>query len=102
MGKQALKRTFLSISEDVDVDEKTVRNIFRASRNPGSDTVSVVELRVLKLRLLQGMEENAKRGELVRLLAPGYVRDVAGKIVKDPNLRYKKRSHWSSRNSENW
>jgi DNA invertase Pin-like site-specific DNA recombinase len=50
-------------------------------------TLSVVELKVLKLRLLQGMEEKAKRGELVRLLAPGYVRDAAGKIVKDPNLR---------------
>ena len=50
-------------------------------------TLSVVELKVLKLRLLQGMEEKAKRGELVRLLAPGYVCDAAGKIVKDPNLR---------------
>lgn len=34
-------------------------------------TLNVVELKVLKLRLLQGMEEKAKRGELVRLLAPG-------------------------------
>jgi DNA invertase Pin-like site-specific DNA recombinase len=50
-------------------------------------TLSVVELKVLKLRLLQGMEEKAKRGELVRLLAPGYVCDSAGKIVKDSNLR---------------
>jgi len=50
-------------------------------------TLNVVELKVLKLRLLQGMEEKAKRGELIRLLAPGYVCDMAGKIVKDPNLR---------------
>ena len=50
-------------------------------------TLSVVELKVLKLRLLQGMEEKARRGELIRLLAPGYVCDMAGKIVKDPNLR---------------
>jgi len=50
-------------------------------------TLSVVELKVLKLRLLQGMEAKAKRGELVRVLAPGYVCDPAGKIVKDPNLR---------------
>ncbi len=50
-------------------------------------TLSVVELKVLKLRLLQGMEEKAKRGELVKLLAPGYVCDIAGKIVKDANLR---------------
>ncbi len=50
-------------------------------------TLSVVELKVLKQRLIQGMEEKAKRGELIRLLAPGYVSDSAGKIVKDPNLR---------------
>ena len=41
-------------------------------------TLSVVELKVLKLRLLQGMEEKAKRGELVRTLAPGYVCDPVG------------------------
>lgn len=50
-------------------------------------TLSVVELKVLKLRLLQGMEEKAKRGELIRVLAPGYVCDLAGHIVTDPNLR---------------
>ncbi|MGH8602762.1 MAG: hypothetical protein ACREXR_08330 [Gammaproteobacteria bacterium] len=36
-------------------------------------TLSVVELKVLKLRLLQGMEAKAQRGELIRVLAPGYV-----------------------------
>ena len=36
-------------------------------------TLSVVELKVLKQRLLQGMQEKAKRGELIRVLAPGYV-----------------------------
>jgi len=50
-------------------------------------TLSVVELKVLKLRLLQGMEEKARRGELVRTLAPGYICDAAARIVKDPNLR---------------
>lgn len=50
-------------------------------------TLNVVELKVLKLRLLQGMEEKARRGELVKLLAPGYVCDITGKIVKDANLR---------------
>ena len=39
----------------------------------------------MKLRLLQGMEAKAKRGELIRVLAPGYVCDLAGQIVKDPN-----------------
>ena len=36
-------------------------------------TLSIVELKVLKLRLLQGMEEKARRGELKRLLPVGYV-----------------------------
>ena len=50
-------------------------------------TLSVVELKVLKLRLPQGVAEKAKRGELVRILPPGYVGDGAGQIVKVPNLR---------------
>ena len=50
-------------------------------------TLSVVELQTLKLRLQQGREAKAKRGELGRLLAPGYVPDASGQIVKDPNLR---------------
>jgi DNA invertase Pin-like site-specific DNA recombinase len=50
-------------------------------------TLSVVELKTLKLRLQQGREEKAKRGELGRCLAPGYVTDPLGRIVKDPNLR---------------
>lgn len=50
-------------------------------------TLSVVELNTLKSRLQQGRESKAKRGELGRCLAPGYVTDGAGRIVKDPNLR---------------
>jgi DNA invertase Pin-like site-specific DNA recombinase len=50
-------------------------------------TLSVVELKTLKFRLQQGREEKAKRGELGRCLAPGYVADPVGQIVKDPNLR---------------
>jgi DNA invertase Pin-like site-specific DNA recombinase len=50
-------------------------------------TLSVVELKTLKFRLQQGREEKAKRGELGRCLAPGYVADPLGQIVKDPNLR---------------
>ncbi len=50
-------------------------------------TLSVVELKVLKLRLLQGMEEKARRGELKRLLPVGYVRDGTGQVVQDPDLR---------------
>ena len=50
-------------------------------------TLSVVELKTLKFRLQQGREAKAQRGELGWRLAPGYVTDLAGQIVKDPNLR---------------
>ena len=57
-------------------------------------TLSVVELKVLKLRLLQGREERTRRGELIRLLAPGYVCDMDGNIVKDPKLRVQEAIEW--------
>ena len=50
-------------------------------------TLSVIELGTLKLRVQQGREAKAKRGELGRALAPGYVMDARQRIVKDPNLR---------------
>jgi hypothetical protein len=50
-------------------------------------SISVMELRTLKARLLRGQEEKAKRGELIRILAPGYVKDALGRMVKDPNQR---------------
>ena len=50
-------------------------------------TLSVVELGTLKQRLQHGREAKARRGELGRCLAPGYVFDAGGHIVKDPNLR---------------
>lgn len=50
-------------------------------------TLSVVELKILKMRMLEGMVAKAKRGELVRLLAPGYARDPDERIVKDPDRR---------------
>jgi len=49
-------------------------------------TLSVVELKVIRNRLLAGQREKARRGELVRLVQPGYVCQD-GKLVKDPNLR---------------
>jgi DNA invertase Pin-like site-specific DNA recombinase len=50
-------------------------------------TISVMELRTIKARLLEGQEEKARRGKLVRVLAPGYVKDSEGKVVKNPNVR---------------
>jgi hypothetical protein len=50
-------------------------------------TLSVVELKVLNLRLVQGQEQKARRGELAKQLPAGYVRDVLGRVVKDPDRR---------------
>lgn len=50
-------------------------------------TLSVVELKVIRKRLLDGMRNKARRGELYRTLAPGYVLDALGRLVKDPDQR---------------
>ena len=50
-------------------------------------TMSVMELKVLKMRLMEGMQAKARRGELFRKLAPGYVQDGQGHVVKDPDVR---------------
>ncbi len=50
-------------------------------------TLSVVELRVLRQRLYEGMQNKARRGELFRTTSPGYVVDGTGKLVKDPDRR---------------
>jgi DNA invertase Pin-like site-specific DNA recombinase len=74
-------------------------------------TLSVVELKTLRMRLHQGMEEKARRGELIRLLPPGYVCDALGKVVKDPDERVREaiasvfrkfRELWSIRQTYLW
>ncbi len=50
-------------------------------------TLSVIELKVLRQRLWEGMQNKAKRGQLIRMPAPGYVLDPTRKLVKDPNHR---------------
>jgi DNA invertase Pin-like site-specific DNA recombinase len=74
-------------------------------------TLSVVELKILKARLLEGQREKASRGELVRLLPPGYVVDAGGKMVKDPDTRvqeamalvfHKFRELWTVRQTFKW
>lgn len=74
-------------------------------------TLSVVELKTLRMRLYQGMEEKARRGELIRLLPPGYVCDALGKVVKDPDERVREaiasvfrkfRELWSIRQTYLW
>jgi DNA invertase Pin-like site-specific DNA recombinase len=74
-------------------------------------TISVVELKVLQMRLFQGKENKARRGELYPRLPPGYVCDITGKVVKDPNVRVQKaiallfakfRETWSIRQTFKW
>src|SRR6266576_5078328 len=50
-------------------------------------TLSVVELKVLRQRLLAGQESKARRGELFKRLPIGYARDPVGKIVFHPDRR---------------
>ncbi len=50
-------------------------------------TLSVVELRVMRMRLEEGKRNKARRGELYALLPPGYVLDGGDKPVKDPDAR---------------
>ena len=74
-------------------------------------TISVVELKVLRLRLHQGKENKARRGELYPRLPPGYVWDAPDTVVKDPNLRVQEaigllfakfRETWSMRQTFKW
>jgi hypothetical protein len=74
-------------------------------------TMSVAELRVLQSRLRAGAEAKAQRGELERMLPPGYVRDAEGKSVKDPDRRVQEaidmvfrkfRELWSVRQTFLW
>lgn len=74
-------------------------------------TLSVVELKVLKMRMQQGKENKAKRGELGFRLPPGYVWDVSGKVVFDPDERVRSaiamvfrvfRETWSVRQTFKW
>jgi len=50
-------------------------------------TLSVVELKVMRQRLLAGTYHKASKGALYRMLAPGYALDATGNLVKDPNQR---------------
>lgn len=50
-------------------------------------TMSVVELKVLKMRLLRGQEEKARRGEMLKRLPAGYERDMDGNAVITADTR---------------
>ncbi len=74
-------------------------------------TMSVVELKVLKMRMLQGRIEKARRGEYFTRIPPGYVLDGNRKVVFDPDERVRKaialvfrkyRELWSARQTTQW
>src|SRR5438094_1628081 len=74
-------------------------------------TLSVVELKVIRQRLLAGQEAKARRGELFKRLPVGYARDPLGKIVFHPDRRVceaiqlvfaKFRELWSVRQTFQW
>ena len=74
-------------------------------------TMSVVELKVLRMRLLEGREHKAQRGALYPRLPPGYVWAAPGQVAKDPNLRVQDAVHlifakfretWSIRQTFKW
>lgn len=74
-------------------------------------TLSVVELKVLRQRLQEGQESKARRGELLKRLPVGYVREATGKVVFHPDRRVceaiqlvftKFRELWSVRQTFQW
>src|SRR5580698_226274 len=74
-------------------------------------TLSVVELKVLRQRMLAGQEAKARRGELFKRLPVGYVLDAMGKVVFHPDQRVcgaiqlvfeKFRERWSVRQTFQW
>jgi DNA invertase Pin-like site-specific DNA recombinase len=74
-------------------------------------TMSVVELNVLKMRMLRGQEEKARRGELFKRLPSGYVLDFESNVVKTPDKRVREaielvfrkfRQLWSIRQTFQW
>lgn len=74
-------------------------------------TLSVAELKTIRMRLQQGREAKASRGELARLLPVGYVYDGDGQVVKDPDQRVRRaielvfevfRRTWSIRQTFQW
>lgn len=68
----------VNIYDPADYDDQLILGI--------KCTINVAELNILRMRLLQGKEAKAKRGELFAIVAPGYVRD-GNSIIKDPNIR---------------
>src|SRR5246127_4871933 len=74
-------------------------------------TLSVVELKVIRQRLLAGQESKARRGEMFKRLPVGYAKDAVGKVALYPDQRVceairlvfaKFRELWSVRQTFQW
>ena len=74
-------------------------------------TLSVVELQVIRQRLLAGQESKARRGEMFKRLPVGYAKDAVGKVALYPDQRVceavrlvfaKFRELWSVRQTFHW
>src|ERR1700721_1621579 len=74
-------------------------------------TLSVVEIKVIRQRLLAGQESKARRGEMFKRLPVGYAKDAVGKVALYPDQRVceavrlvfaKFRDLWSVRQTFNW
>jgi DNA invertase Pin-like site-specific DNA recombinase len=74
-------------------------------------TLSVVELKVFRMRLQRGQEEKARRGELLKRLPVGYARAATGEVILQPDKRVraaislvfrKFRELWSVRQTFLW
>src|ERR1700732_866043 len=74
-------------------------------------TLSVIELKAIRQRLLAGQESKARRGELFKRLPIGYARDAVAKVVFHPDRRVyeaiqlvftKFRELWSVRQTFQW
>src|SRR5262249_48828574 len=74
-------------------------------------TLSVVELKVIRQRLLAGQESKARRGELFKRLPIGYARDPVGKIAFYSDRRgcaaiqlvfARLRERWGVRKTSQW
>src|SRR6204780_4399841 len=74
-------------------------------------TLSVVELKVMRQRMLAGQEAKARRGELFKRLPVGYVLDTMGKVAFHQDRRVhealqlvfiKFRERWSVRQTFQW
>jgi DNA invertase Pin-like site-specific DNA recombinase len=74
-------------------------------------TLSVVELKVIRQRMLAGQESKARRGELFKRLPVGYALDPLGKVGLHPDRRVREaiqlvfskfRELWSVRQTFQW